>query len=746
MIGNSRRSDESPPRHLQWIGPLSWLATAIATLTAVFFGWLILRNIKDQSSREIASTLSAVLHTSEEAMRQLVVGYKEDAETWATTAEVIKHAKQLRLEPEDREHLLASPSQQALRELIRPFLEKRGYLGIFLIAPDNISLASMRDSNVGSTNLLAEQIDFLKNVSAGQVLLSRPIDSDVPLPDAKGRLIGGQPTMFVAAPVRETDGSLIAVLTFRIVPSRDFSRIAKMGRVGSTGSTYGLDRNGKMLTESLFSEQLRKIGLLGPDQSELLSLEIRDPGGNITRGFLPVIPRAEQPLTRMAAAAVAGASGFDVDGYRDYRGVNVVGAWVWDDQLSFAMATEMDYNEAYRRYHATRRLVLVGLFLIVTLFVSLSAILSTDRTRALRLANQMTVALRESEHRYRSLVQTAGNVIVYLSPDYHILEFNNEAERVHQMKRELLLGKNYFDLFVPESSRELFADAARSAPGNLKHVSFECSIRTANGAHPILLWNLTVLQDDHGHSVGIIAVGQDITEHKQAEERALLAERLAAIGQVSSGLAHESRNALARSKACLEMLSRRVQDRPEAIDLIDRIQIAQRQLLKLYEQVREYATPIMLERSPSDLNDILKLAWDHLESEKQDKNIQLNLRTGDLDVACYIDPFAMEQVFRNVLENGISACGTHGVITVSWIDTTIQSVPAIRISISNDGPPLVLEEQERIFEAFFTKKTRGSGLGMAITKRLVEAHGGLVEVSQPDKGVEILITLPRGLT
>jgi signal transduction histidine kinase len=194
------------------------------------------------------------------------------------------------------------------------------------------------------------------------------------------------------------------------------------------------------------------------------------------------------------------------------------------------------------------------------------------------------------------------------------------------------------------------------------------------------------------------------------------------------------------------MLSRRVQDRPEAIDLIDRIQIAQRQLLKLYEQVREYATPIMLERSPSDLNDILKLAWDHLESEKQDKNIQLNLRTGDLDVACYIDPFAMEQVFRNVLENGISACGTHGVITVSWIDTTIQSVPAIRISISNDGPPLVLEEQERIFEAFFTKKTRGSGLGMAITKRLVEAHGGLVEVSQPDKGVEILITLPRGLT
>ena len=123
----------------------------------------------------------------------------------------------------------------------------------------------------------------------------------------------------------------------------------------------------------------------------------------------------------MATAAVAGRSGVNVEGYRDYRGVKVVGAWTWDDELHFAMATEMDYAEAYGPYHNVRRLLLLGLSLIVGLFVSLTAILNTGQARAVHLANQMTLALQDSEHRYRSLVQTAGNVIVYLSPEHRNL-------------------------------------------------------------------------------------------------------------------------------------------------------------------------------------------------------------------------------------------------------------------------------------------------------------------------------------
>ncbi|MEO2048603.1 MAG: PAS domain S-box protein [Pirellulales bacterium] len=519
--------DKSPAVRRPWLRPLGWCTAILFTLCAGLFAWLVLDKIEAQSRRDIAGMLTAVLNTSEEAMRHLVVMYKEDVQTWASSTDVQENVKMLLLEPRARERLLSSPAQANLRGLLRPILEKRGYVGIFVVALDNTSLASMRDSNVGSTNLLVEQGDFLAKIFAGQTLLSRPMYSDVLLPDATGKLVEGQPTMFVAAPVRDEHGAVIAALTFRIVPYRDFSRIARLGRFGETVDTYGFDRSGKLLTESLFHEQLKEIGLLAPDQHELLTLEIRDPGGNMVKGYRPQISRAEQPLTRMAIAAVSKKSGVDVDGYRDYRGVEVVGAWTWDDELRFAMTTEMDYAEAYGPYHNTRWLLLIGLSLIVGLFVSLSAMLSTGRSRALHLAEQMTLALRDSEHRYRSLVQTAGNVIVYLSPEHRILEFNDEAERVHAAQREEVLGEDYYEQFVPEVSLKLFTEAEHSLPGDPTKGSFESSVRAADDRQPLLLWNLTRLLDDEGKPLGIIAVGQDITEHKRAEERALLAERLA---------------------------------------------------------------------------------------------------------------------------------------------------------------------------------------------------------------------------
>ena len=726
-----------------WLRPIGWFSTVVFTLFAGVFAWLVLDKIEAQSRRNIAGILTAVLNTSEEAMRHLVVKYKEDAESSASSDDVLENVMILLREPHNRASLLASPAQKRLRDLLRPMLKKRGYIGIFVIAPDYISLASMRDSNVGSTNLLAEQGDFLARVFAGQTLLSRPMYSDVPLPDATGELVEGQPTMFAAAPVRDAHGTVIAALTFRIVPARDFSRIARLGRIGETGDTYGFDRSGKLLTESLFHEQLKEIGLLEPGQHELLTLEIRDPGSNMAEGFRPQTPRSEQPLTRMATAAVAGTTGVDVDGYRDYRGVEVVGAWTWDDELRFAMATEMNYAEAYGPYHNTRWLLLLGLSLIVVMFVSLSTILSTGRSRALHLAEQMTRALRDSEQRYRSLIQTAGNVIVYLSPEHRILEFNDEAVRVHAASREEVLGEDYYDRFVPEVSRELFATAERSLPGDPTSGSFESPVRAADDTQPLVLWNLTRLLDDEGGTLGIIAVGQDITELKRAEDRALLAERLAAIGQVSTGLAHESRNALARSQGCLEMLARRVENQPDAIDLIDRIQAAQRQLLRLYEHVREYAAPITLDRRPLSLNDILYQAWDHLESERVGRDIRIHVEADGVDLVCEVDPFRVEQVVRNILENAINSYEDSGTITIAFSEAELNGAAAVLMTVANDGPPLTPEERERIFEAFFSGKTRGTGLGKAITRRIVEAHGGRIAVGQPPHGVEIVVTLPR---
>ncbi|HXG08215.1 MAG TPA: hybrid sensor histidine kinase/response regulator [Gemmataceae bacterium] len=233
-------------------------------------------------------------------------------------------------------------------------------------------------------------------------------------------------------------------------------------------------------------------------------------------------------------------------------------------------------------------------------------------------------------------------------------------------------------------------------------------------------------------------------ELKHAQEQALQAERLAAIGQMMAGLAHESGNALARSKACLEMLAWEVADRPEALELIDRIQKAQNHLKHLYEEVRGYAAPINLYREVWDLSGIWRQAWENLAVSRQGRDASLCEETGGLDLHCAVDQFRLEQVFRNILENALAACSDPVRIAVRCSAATIDGQPAVQIAVQDNGPGLNAEQRQRIFDPFFTTKTKGTGLGMAIAKRIVEAHGGRIAVGPGSGGgAEILITLPR---
>jgi signal transduction histidine kinase len=104
----------------------------------------------------------------------------------------------------------------------------------------------------------------------------------------------------------------------------------------------------------------------------------------------------------------------------------------------------------------------------------------------------------------------------------------------------------------------------------------------------------------------------------------------------------------------------------------------------------------------------------------------------------------MEQVFRNVLENALAACRDPVEVTVTAAADTLDGQPALLVSVRDNGPGLNAEQRKRIFEPFYTTKTKGTGLGMAIAKRIVEAHGGRIAVGPgTGRGAEILLLLPR---
>lgn len=234
---------------------------------------------------------------------------------------------------------------------------------------------------------------------------------------------------------------------------------------------------------------------------------------------------------------------------------------------------------------------------------------------------------------------------------------------------------------------------------------------------------------------------------KIANARMLQAERLAAIGQMMTGLVHESRNALQRGEACLEMLSLNLQGQPDSLDLVARVQKAQKKLHSLFEEVRNYAAPIKLQRTDHDLRDVLAETWENLVWTRQGRIVSFNLHQSGLSPRCSVDASRLEQVFRNIFENSLAACSDPVQIDVAWKPIKFDGHPAWQLSIADNGPGMSSEQRQKIFEPFFTTKPTGTGLGMAISKRIIEEHGGLIAVSDSCfEGTEIVITLPTAST
>jgi hypothetical protein len=236
---------------------------------------------------------------------------------------------------------------------------------------------------------------------------------------------------------------------------------------------------------------------------------------------------------------------------------------------------------------------------------------------------------------------------------------------------------------------------------------------------------------------------QERTEElRRAQERALQAERLATIGQTMTALAHESGNALQRVQSFLERLRWRLEKEPEALRLVDSVQAAQNDLLRLYEDVRGYAAPIHLEIRPTDVLEVWRAAWGRVGPLHPGRAVRLAEAVGGCDPRCDADAFRLEQVFRNVLENALAAAPDPVAITFTCAAADLPTGPALRVAIRDNGPGLTAEQRRNIFEPFYTTKTRGTGLGMALAKRIIEAHGGQITAGD-GPGAEIVVVLPR---
>ncbi|OQX32738.1 MAG: hypothetical protein B0D96_13110 [Candidatus Sedimenticola endophacoides] len=523
-------------RLVELLGVRQTLALLLAVISIVGGALGVTSLVERRYQSNLANNLQTVLHSADQAMKIWAREHYQSAANFAATVTLREAARDLLKAPREPGALLATPAQARLREFFAPNLKNGQYRGFFLIAPDGVSLASSRDRNVATPNLLLEQPDVLERLWRGETVISRIQPSDVPLyddADAKRHA-----TLFVGAPVRDGGGGIIALLTLRIDPHRSLFPLMRQGRLGETGETYMFDPQGLMLNDSRFVEQLTEIGMLQRDAAHLhgddgedfhahLEIFLHDPGEDLRETRKIPLGLSAHPLTRMAASATTGESGIDLEGYRDYRGVPVVGVWLWDREFNIGLTTEQDLEEAYALFHFVRWLIYGGA--ATTLLILL--LLTWNHARGQRL-------LRVSRSRLSAVVDNAIDCIVVIDSRGVIESVNPATLHLFGYSRRELVGQNIRMLMPePHASRHdgYLRHYLHSGEARIIGIGRELEARRADGSlFPIELGVSRLDYGDEPHFSGTI---RDITVRKEFE-LALENERLFSREVLDSLTAH----------------------------------------------------------------------------------------------------------------------------------------------------------------------------------------------------------------
>lgn len=341
---------------------------------------------------------------------------------------------------------------------------------------------------------------------------------------------------------------------------------------------------------------------------------------------------------------------------------------------------------------------------------------------------------QESHRRLRFMVDHLPAGAVWVSASS--IQVNRTTEEITGYARaDLDTLERWFALLFGDRAQALHAQYLVDRAANFPRMRLWELVRRDGQSRWV---EQTAFRDEHDE----VWLLHDVTDRMRAQQDLVQAERLAAIGQMMTALAHESRNALQRAQACLEMMELDLEDRPELLNLAERAQTAVDELQRLYEEVRGYASPLALEQREWNLQAIAEEAWEHLKTARGAKAIEFVAQAAAPPV-CRVDRHRFGQVLRNILENSIAALPpAGGRIELSCRLDRHENRPCYRIAVRDNGPGLDPQQRARIFEPFYTTKSRGTGLGMAIARRIMEAHGGTIAVGDADHGTEILLTLP----
>ncbi len=322
-----------------------------------------------------------------------------------------------------------------------------------------------------------------------------------------------------------------------------------------------------------------------------------------------------------------------------------------------------------------------------------------------------------------SILESMSDGVIAVDNDGKITAFNQAATQILGYSNDDVIGRRFRDVF----HREFAVPSGR-------HIM---EMETANKRTVTLSERDSPMSDREGRRIGTVKVFQDLTEIRELRTRMRRKERLAAIGEMAAIVAHEIRNPLGGISGFASLLARDLREDETRYRLVEKILQGTRDLERLVEGLLEYTRPLQLRLRWTNCADLVDSATGFIELNGRPILIRNDLPK---NLQIMADPDRLRQVFLNILLNAVESISGAGEVRIRAQSDSEQ----VTIIFSDTGCGMTPEQLEHAFSPFFTTKEKGTGLGLAVAAKIIEAHGGTITVSsRQGEGSSFFVCLPQ---
>jgi len=351
---------------------------------------------------------------------------------------------------------------------------------------------------------------------------------------------------------------------------------------------------------------------------------------------------------------------------------------------------------------------------------------------------------KEDENRelmiLKHAVENTNEAFVTIDKNHRVLFFNKAAEKVFGYGRKEIIGHDLNVIMSPACSRNHREAVARYVktriPGRIGHAAEMVASRKNGETFPASISFSVTEVEEQLFFTGIV---RDVTKTKELQEQVMQSERLAALGQMVAEITHEIKNPLMMIGGFAQQLMRETDDEKN-LKKLNIITEEIRRLERLLADLKEFYQVRTIVSEPVDIKGLLEKVFSLVQEDCERHNIQTQVTLDERALTVLGDRGRLEQVFLNLVKNAIEAMERGGKI---WIQSRLSG-NQVEIMVKDEGCGISEQDRDKVFSPFFTTKKHGTGLGLCISKRIIEDHGGssFFLKSEEGKGTTFKIRLP----